>query len=181
MGGENSIPKLCKGRTKEQCNDNTGDCKYIDGAKRKYCKRVNICKRSCNYPCTKVENNGINYCIPPDKKGNPQSLEDVKDIMSEFEADIETNESEQIDKIDEIEYNIQQDLNETHKSKNSEITKYEIDKNEDIVENNIKSDNTINKSLNVNENDNNYEKGSVSSVLYSKSTYDGNIGSCSIL
>lgn len=184
-GGENTPPKLCKGRTKEQCNDGTGDCKYIEGTKRKYCKRVNICKKSCDLPCSKIENNGKLYCIPPDKNGNPRSLDDVKDILAEFEADINI-ESIESNELDKIELNDQENLNEKDNTQNInindnlDIVEEKILKTDQIV--NIKSNITSsNKSNEINQENVNLEEGSVSSILYGKSNYDSSIGSCSIL
>ena len=87
IGGEDINTKICRGRSKDDCNDGTGNCKYVDGAKRKYCKRVSKCKKGCGAPCAKLEIKGKSYCVPPDINGNPQKIEDIQDILSELTMD----------------------------------------------------------------------------------------------
>ena len=97
-GGYVQNQRICKGRAKEDCIDGTGNCQYIDGAKRKYCKRVSKCKKGCQAPCQKIMYNNNAYCIPPDKDGKPQNIEDVKEILSELivEGSSASNENAQV-------------------------------------------------------------------------------------
>ena len=94
--GGDITQKICKGRKKDECDDGTGNCKYIDGSKRKYCKRVSKCKKSCGAPCQKIDYDNKVYCIPPDKYGNQQNFEDVKDILSELVIEGSTEQGEKI-------------------------------------------------------------------------------------
>ena len=99
LGDENvhiNEQKICKGRTKDSCIDGTENCEYIEDVKRKYCKRVSKCKKSCQAPCQKINYNQKMYCLPPDKEGNPQKIEDVKDILSELILDVSSSPAENI-------------------------------------------------------------------------------------
>ena len=190
IGGEdkNIAQKICKGRTKEDCNDGSGNCKYVEGDKRKYCKRVSRCKKSCDYPCSKIKYNEKMYCIPPDKDGNPQQIDDVKDILNELIAEDTTETVEQI--IENIEVNqdiVKQDI------VNQDIVKQDIiDDSISQKQPQLKDNIIINKKMKNNEKANviidtlkldspSEEKGSIASILYGKSNYDNNVGSCSIL
>jgi hypothetical protein len=191
IGGEDKsiTQKICKGRTKEDCNDESGNCKYIEGDKRKYCKRVSRCKKSCDYPCSKIKYNEKMYCIPPDKDGNPQQIEDVKEILNELIAEDATPETdEQI--IENIEVNqdiVNQDLVNQDIVKQSDIDASVLQEhpqlNDNIIINkkiqNIEKQNIITDTLKLDVPSE--EKGSIASILYGKSNYDNNVGSCSIL
>jgi hypothetical protein len=184
VGGENTnlSQRICKGRTKEDCIDGTGNCQYIDGAKRKYCKRVSKCKKGCQAPCAKIMYNNKSYCLPPDKNGNPQTIEDVKDILSELIVD-DTTEKNQNDVSKE---NI---INQPISDNTNDLTQNELEQNTPMKENinrnpkhsSNQNNETETKIEKKNEEIHNEEKGSVVAILYGKSSYDTTTGSCSIL
>jgi hypothetical protein len=204
--GGDVTQKICKGRSKEDCNDGTGNCKYIDGKKRKYCKRTITCKKSCGPPCQKLEYNNKMYCIPPDKNGNQQTFEDVKEIISELVIE-DNNEKDEIiveKKLDDVNLTHSNDGNLTENQQNvtnsNDVNLTEKQQNDnhssDVNGNNGNNrEKILEKATNrkpiiikdtienndKNSDENNEEKGSVASILYSKSAYDTNTGSCSIL
>jgi hypothetical protein len=201
-GGEIN-QRICKGRSKEDCNDGTGNCKYIDGKKRKYCKRTIRCKKTCGPPCEKIEYNKKMYCIPPDKNGNKQTFQDVKDIISELVIENKDEIDEIIveKKLDDVNLtdsndgnlsenqqnvNDSNDVNLTDNPQNDNYSNDINSNNEDkILEKATYRDPVISKDTfennHENNNENNVEKGSVASILYGKKMYDKNTGSCSIL
>jgi len=200
IGGEDKdiVQKICKGRTKEDCNDGTGNCKYIEGNKRKYCKRVSRCNKSCDFPCSKIKYNEKMYCIPPDKDGNPQQIDDVKDILNELIAEDTPEKVEQIIENNELNQDIVNEDIVNEDIVNEDIVNEDIVKQDNIdisirLEQQQLNDNIIiNKKMKNNEKANviidtlkldspSEEKGSIASILYSKSNYDNNVGSCSIL
>ena len=210
IGGEDINTKICRGRSKDDCNDGTGNCKYVDGAKRKYCKRVSKCKKGCGAPCAKLEVKGKSYCVPPDINGNPQKIEDILDILSELTMDdnisgplISDSDNTPIDNTQNVDdyqstSNIQNEQNvndsddsgyidNTQNVNDSDDSGY-IDNTQNVDDsqsnNSIPTKKTKNTKLDLNENivEDIGESGSVASILYGKTdTYSNTTGSCSIL
>ncbi len=142
IGGEDTdiSQKICKGRTKENCNDGTGNCKYIEGKKRKYCKRVSRCKKSCDYPCSKILYKNKMYCIPPDKENKPQQIDDVKDILIELIVDDTREKDKQIENIEENNDLENEDLE-------NEDVENEYLENEDVENEYLENQDTVNHDL----------------------------------
>ena len=195
IGGDVIHPKICRGRSKDDCNDGTGNCKYVDGAKRKYCKRVSKCKKGCGAPCAKLEIKGKSYCVPPDINGNPQKIEDVQDILSELTMDdnssaplISDSDNTSIDNMQNVDdYQSTSNIDNTQNVNDSDDSGY-IDNTQNV--NDYQSNSSIHtKKTQINKLDLNKnivedigESGSVGSILYGKTdTYSNTTGSCSIL
>jgi hypothetical protein len=195
IGGEDINPKICRGRSKDDCNDGTGNCKYVDGAKRKYCKRVSKCKKGCGAPCAKLEIKGKSYCVPPDINGNPQKIEDIQDILSELTIDdnisaplISDSDNTPIDSSKNVDdYQSTSSIENQQNVNDSDDSGY-IDNTQNVDDsqsnNSIPTKKTKNTKLDLNENivEDIGESGSVASILYGKTdTYSNTTGSCSIL
>lgn len=186
-GNEKSIiQKLCKGRPIEEC---TGNCMYINGKLRKYCKRKNICKKGCQYPCQKIEFNNKIYCIPPDGAGEPQKLEDVIDILSELEITIDDDTLES----STLEPNTLDTDTSNLQTLDNEILTTNLDTDRDNYKDlyskpklTMGNTDNLNKDIvtqcNGENHIHNFEKGSVASVLYMNIPEVNNrSGECSIL
>ena len=194
IGGEDINTKICRGRSKDDCNDGTGNCKYVDGAKRKYCKRVSKCKKGCGAPCAKLEIKGKSYCVPPDINGNPQKIEDIQDILSELTMDdnisaplISESDNTPIDNTQNVDDYQSNNIENQQNVNDSEYSGY-IDNTQNVDDyqsnSSIHTKKTQINKLDLNKNivEDIGESGSVGSILYGKTdTYSNTTGSCSIL